>query len=69
LTPAGYRGKDETPQGICAEEVRLPTRRKQIPEAQRNGQRTLPKTLYRRITCEFQDDIQEKYSNPFNSYF
>ncbi|MBP1942955.1 hypothetical protein J2Z26_002708 [Bacillus luteolus] len=37
MTPAGSRGKFETPQVRRAEEARIPPRGKQVPAAQRNG--------------------------------
>ncbi len=43
LTPAGSRGKFETPQVRSAEEARIPPRGKQVPAAQRNGQYSMLK--------------------------
>jgi XRE family transcriptional regulator, master regulator for biofilm formation len=44
LTPAGCRGKVETPQARSVEEARLPPRGKQAPVAERNGHCILPNT-------------------------
>jgi nitrate reductase cytochrome c-type subunit len=44
LTPAGNRGKVETPE-TNVEEARIPPRGKQVPVAERNGPLFIPKTI------------------------
>ncbi|KYD11336.1 hypothetical protein B4102_1762 [Heyndrickxia sporothermodurans] len=56
MTPAGFRGKVETPQAQSAEEVRLPPRGKQVPAAERNGPFILLQQYFRKHPCEKRAD-------------